>query len=1187
MLMTHDASRPSGQSRGFALVVSLSLMVLLTVLAVGLLTLSTISVRSSSHGEAMAEAKANARLAIMLAVGDLQKFAGPDKRVTATSSILPGAPANDKWVGVWRTDGLKGEAAGTGIIRADARSGIGYTDRRSQGQTYKTADQCLTWLVSGVTPDPTVPLADADSVKVRSGSSPIRVRKTAVAAPAKGAFAYHVSDESTKARINLEDPYQASQPDAAKPSDEGMRRWLSPQTSDGTAFFDGGPLTAGQAAKVVSRNQLMLSPVVGKMALSDFRSYGLEHDDEFTTSSRSLLADPMGGGLKGDLTAYLENGVAPALGPVTGITDTTVLNGVLGTTRAKSGPKFGMLRNWYELRKKVSRSGGDFSIATQLPNTTGQGNVNIVDPGVKFVKPVIQPVMTEAVYYLNHVLEGSPSATRVIELIYPRVVLWNPFSVKMKTTGHVVLFEFYRGQTIDCTYKDTKGADFTKSISNGTSPSQKARLLGFYVPPTDFEPGEALTFSSPGGNRPFNGNDLRSNALTASASPADLGCFTNEWAGNTLGAVNQGSVVLKYSQGGNTYWNGNKIDGRTQTITLHALSGSGAATATSLLSSSGSPAVRQLSMDNFSRDNNGRWLPDYTKRNIRHFSDVKSGKIPPDSLLAYGGRFRFQYETYSNRVHGAPNKEPWYGALLAHHNINAPNIHRWHTDNMFGMPYTAMTGDMSTFGPHLYTYGICAQARQWSPWLDPEVMPRRSPSGSTYRTAVFTDASFATASSVYPVYDIPLPDTPLTSLGALQHVPLSPFNWHPTHAIGNSLPSPFVPLGNFTSNPLRTETTQWSDKVSKLTNSNNPDITGFSQVPNEVLVNDLSFELNQALWDRYFLSAIPKTGSGWKGDRWDPTTPLPNSRLVINSAIPEAGSQSELLDFHRSARALMLDGGFNVNSTSVTAWKSLLCSFRSVNVPGDSNSDSDEGAGFPGHLITHGSATPNALDASSDRFWRDYRKLSDEEIDKLAVAIVAQVKKRAPFLGVSDFVNRRLGTVSDATKAEMVYAGTLQAALDQTTEINDNGTNNADLKLPDSNAAANQFNYGAPYWGGPALTPIPQQYPVYHARPKGATRPEGFEAASQLTQADILQQLGPVLVARGDTFVIRACGEAHDADGNTIAKVWCEAVVQRSPVPITPDPATNGLNPLVEANKTDWGRRYFIESFRWLAPSEI
>ena len=77
-------SRPSG---GFALVVALMMMILLVVVGVGLLSLATISLRTSQQGSAEAEARANARLGLMMAIGQLQQI-GIMNRVGIESSKI-------------------------------------------------------------------------------------------------------------------------------------------------------------------------------------------------------------------------------------------------------------------------------------------------------------------------------------------------------------------------------------------------------------------------------------------------------------------------------------------------------------------------------------------------------------------------------------------------------------------------------------------------------------------------------------------------------------------------------------------------------------------------------------------------------------------------------------------------------------------------------------------------------------------------------------------------------------------------------------------------------------------------------------------------------------------------------------------------------------------------------------------
>lgn len=95
--------RPRDAQPGFALVVCLSLMILLTVIAVGLLSLASVSLRSSGQSMAKSEAMANARLSLMLALNDLQTFAGPDTRITSPAGALGDSIPQPTVTGVWNS----------------------------------------------------------------------------------------------------------------------------------------------------------------------------------------------------------------------------------------------------------------------------------------------------------------------------------------------------------------------------------------------------------------------------------------------------------------------------------------------------------------------------------------------------------------------------------------------------------------------------------------------------------------------------------------------------------------------------------------------------------------------------------------------------------------------------------------------------------------------------------------------------------------------------------------------------------------------------------------------------------------------------------------------------------------------------------------------------------------------------
>lgn len=94
---------------GLVLVSCLMLLLLIVVVAVGLLQLATISLRSVDQESMKAQARANARLSLMPAIGQLQQELGPDKRISAPGGILDSDPATQEfdgfaqphWTGVW------------------------------------------------------------------------------------------------------------------------------------------------------------------------------------------------------------------------------------------------------------------------------------------------------------------------------------------------------------------------------------------------------------------------------------------------------------------------------------------------------------------------------------------------------------------------------------------------------------------------------------------------------------------------------------------------------------------------------------------------------------------------------------------------------------------------------------------------------------------------------------------------------------------------------------------------------------------------------------------------------------------------------------------------------------------------------------------------------------------------------
>jgi hypothetical protein len=1220
---------PTRAGRGFALVVTLSLMILLTVIAVGLLTLSSISLRSSSQGAAASIARSNARLAMMLALGDLQKALGPDQSVSAPASAVVASPKRPRITGAWNSWRWTPTAGGS----------PSYSEKKSAFKGWLTAtanpkDAADFAFASGSEPvgtnavalvgDPTKPLTDSRGLPTSVMGEKVKVAN--VSQPGK--FSWVVFDESTKASVDLGDPATAMTEDVEIASRTAPHRYRADSLDPKLASLQ----------TPVNLISLETATIPGGQAnLSEFR----RRFHDFTTGATGLLTDVARGGLKTDLTALFE---APTL-PPGAFEGATAVSPYEGFNVNQGAPKWAFLRDHYRKYKSVTTAfGGESTYKVTDPKSTDlkinpsgvspSPDTERLLPSIAKFQLVFSLVshhahITDRVNFLN--TSGDPKGNQnhaVVHLAYdPVITLYNPYDVtlnlqkiRIRVWDPPVGFRF--------TKIDNKAG--TKVYFRPPSPGQQAEFHGLaqfqIAKERDPSARKAFTLVLADGT-----DNAASNALKL--KPGEVKVFSprveTSW---TWGLEVSGGdqyrprAFFDWNQG----LNFGNVDSRTPSALgkwgVEAVPGwqSVAGLQTDHLGYAGRDASTLYPFERVSGAAVGGFVslrltdevmveakPRVTSGGAsRHFqvdilagitegtsatgvsSDLQNAGVSADRLRSY--IFNFDGTDPSEEI----SQDPKYPVIERQYRVadilQRPDEGRQNPRKpglkkpfaMMEMSARTTKDELTDSKPWLYNNFVVEGAEQNSKTVglthqsyDLRLIPISSfsnfPDGIavdpvTKRGYFGPSGSVAEGSSFVNMLHVPL--APAASLGDFIPANL---------ASGSYLPRVVHPFGNSRAHPLI--------PASKVSN-----VLGTTML-------DHSYLLNDGLWDSYYFSSITPYGGSSGGvltqakslkevltGVLDGTEPALNSRMVPATITGDpdktASSVAAMTDLERSrslAKHVAVSGSFNVNSTSVDAWRAVLSSLRDREINGlklDATGANLSKETYANKVLTPfarvskpvaGSSPPNNLR------WAGFRALTDDEIRDLAERIVDEINRRgvqdsAPPLTLGEFVNRRPGSAGDIHS----LAGLLQTAIDKS-KVNEKSHFNPDGTPRDSKALS-------------GVT-------ISAKRKKGVQTPEvldgmsGEGAPSMLTQGDLMGVLAPIATVRGDTFKIRSYGEATSKDGKTVlARAWCEAVVQRVPDFVDPSdaPETMMASLTSTSNKT-FGRRFNVMSFRWLGEQEL
>lgn len=1212
------------RERGFALIITLTLMVLLTTIAIGLLTLSTITLRVSGREDATAIARANARMGLMLALGELQKQAGPDQRITARADILQENTANPRLTGVWKSLEIKsGSAPSPADYTKSARDAkfLGWLTSSDDGRAQAEVD-----FAGKQVKDPTTLWGKGSLGNNASDKDIVTASKVSLASQ-KGAFAWAVMDEGVKVRINT--PYVENATSKGLQTAQ-LGSGVRPNVSSISAlkklkrpFFMKGSQDLVTLEKGISRLNFGLAAEKLSSGTQELLK-PLTHD--VTSQSVGLFTDVTTGGLKEDFNLLTNAASLPAAYSGKGVYSSRL--GLSGP----SDPRWESLQQLAQLYKgsQLSNFGNVPVVKSQIPAgwvaATGSSPTSGV-PGISQRTPppglvlmpsiakvqVVFSLMTRDIYNYAKVSDTTPktpgskaeetaaqlhgpwggnlagsSYDYLLHLLYtPVITIHNPYNVALEFSELKVLFGnvpfalqvFRNGQAqttapapLDTLYhaESEKGNiakrfGMTLRTNGGTATSPTVGATTFRL-----LPGEVMMFSpyiDPNRtwkdeytNKTFSDWDTGSGAtrtLTIDGLPG--------WRGDGIGfdldwfcpSYKSLRVTTNETENGTNMDRGGCI----------------AAKANDQFSVKFAP----LSVETLSKN---KFTIEIFAKPVGGTNQVSSGVIEMD------------YETPTGLRDALMGSDGSITYPKAGRTISAIDMHSHATtkikDINTAKPFAIVSAQAkTTFGglnpdgedgklaTKPWCFGHSAMAVSSQKIITDhiannshEISLQRLDNGTNNllqfdpmsgRGNSITGQTGNTGLKFGVLYDLPL--APLQSFAQLNAA-------NPGGSSGY-LPRFAQPVGNSWAHPMMNA----SEVITTHADGN---------------LMDHSFLLNLALYDRFYFSGLAdQTGAfGTAGHdtskiagEFISGTPLTDPRLVPYA--PDGRLQSDLSNeagagdaYAKIAAWQLINGPFNINSTSVAAWRAMLGSiydgkaiYNKINKT-DKNSvltslpatDDDKNENRISRFRLPASLSSNNGGEPSESYWLGAREYSDENLQRLAEEIVKQVRARGPFLSMSDFVNRRLG--SDDSSLE----GALQQAID-----------NADLNLKLANDSNAGFQIPAASVSG------------YHYRNAAAGSGDSYQGApGYLSQADLLSVLGNAATPRSDTFTIRSYGEARDPANKRISVAVCEAVVQRVPEFIDPaDKAATPVSSLTsQANKT-FGRRFEIVSFRWLGQDEI